>query len=506
MMKTSKKSRWFKRMLCAAIVLVTLIALFYVIENYRGAKAWEQTRADLEADGITLDLGDLLHPTVPDEENFCAIPLLRELPLVIDHDTEKGEPGAIRRRLSSITIFKHSEGGPKIPIRKRAYLAGKPTDLEPWRSYIEQTGSLPVPNTGDAAADILEGMKTFAPEFEELAAALDRPYAVLIPRLEERLQGVEPLNSLSVPSYSAIQAITYTLSLRASAAAQTGNAATAIESFRIIARFAEAVGNEKTLMSLLVQSTLIATMERGIWELLWSRSASAAELQTLEHALRKIDLQSANLTAMQMELIMVTDYLELAKTTSPVKLAHLPPDLEPSEPIGTALSPNGWWDQNKVTIVDAYRERVIEPLTEQNFGKAKALEQVNDLASGPYNFMVTRANAAWGLPVRFFLLENKLRQMRTACALERYYIAHGAYPDSLEMLVPDFIDAVPLDPIDQQPMRYRTSPEFRYLLYSIGYDQVDDGGKAHPKGWTLPSNLRNRDVTGFDWVWLPSPD
>ncbi|MFC1760610.1 hypothetical protein ACFL6U_00845 [Planctomycetota bacterium] len=67
-----------------------------------------------------------------------------------------------------------------------------------------------------------------------------------------------------------------------------------------------------------------------------------------------------------------------------------------------------------------------------------------------------------------------------ALAIERYRLAHSRLPDRLEALVPDFLKTVPLDPFDGQPLRYQQrSPG--YVVYSIGEDLTDDGGKERAK-------------------------
>ncbi|MEZ5300672.1 MAG: hypothetical protein R3F11_08445 [Verrucomicrobiales bacterium] len=58
-------------------------------------------------------------------------------------------------------------------------------------------------------------------------------------------------------------------------------------------------------------------------------------------------------------------------------------------------------------------------------------------------------------------------------ALRRHEFAHGSLPDSLDALVPEFLDAVPADPYDGKPLRY--SKENR-IVYSVGKDLVDGGG------------------------------
>jgi hypothetical protein len=73
----------------------------------------------------------------------------------------------------------------------------------------------------------------------------------------------------------------------------------------------------------------------------------------------------------------------------------------------------------------------------------------------------------------------RLRLAQTAVALERFRAANNHYPDSLNELAPKFLAAVPSDPFDGQPLRYRKSVE-GYLLYSVGPDLKDDSGARKP--------------------------
>jgi hypothetical protein len=51
-------------------VLVTLTALFYLEEDWRGKRAWDQCKARLEASGIPMDWKQFIPPAVPDDQNF----------------------------------------------------------------------------------------------------------------------------------------------------------------------------------------------------------------------------------------------------------------------------------------------------------------------------------------------------------------------------------------------------------------------------------------------------
>ena len=71
-----------------------------------------------------------------------------------------------------------------------------------------------------------------------------------------------------------------------------------------------------------------------------------------------------------------------------------------------------------------------------------------------------------------------LRCAQTAMAIERWRLAHGgALPATLAELAPQYLAAVPEDPMDGKPLKYRTlAPAPGYVVYSLGEDGTDDGG------------------------------
>lgn len=97
------------------------------------------------------------------------------------------------------------------------------------------------------------------------------------------------------------------------------------------------------------------------------------------------------------------------------------------------------------------------------------------------------------------LRASAMRQcVLTSLAVERYRLRHaGALPERLEDLVPDYCAAVPEDPVDGKPLRYRRSG-VDYMIYSVGEDGVDHGGEAprrrgtggKPKGVDWPFAVR----------------
>jgi hypothetical protein len=98
----------------------------------------------------------------------------------------------------------------------------------------------------------------------------------------------------------------------------------------------------------------------------------------------------------------------------------------------------------------------------------------------------------------------------TAIALELYRRHHGSWPVSLSELTPRLLPQVPPDRYDGKPLKYRLV-EGQPLLYSVGVDRDDDGGRV-PRGkdgnaradmWRPLSDLQPR---AGDPTWQPPPD
>jgi hypothetical protein len=70
---------------------------------------------------------------------------------------------------------------------------------------------------------------------------------------------------------------------------------------------------------------------------------------------------------------------------------------------------------------------------------------------------------------------------RLAAAATAYRIKTGALPESLDKLTPEFIETIPSDPFDGKPVRIAHNSDGGAILYSVGPDLKDDGGKAFVK-------------------------
>jgi hypothetical protein len=74
-----------------------------------------------------------------------------------------------------------------------------------------------------------------------------------------------------------------------------------------------------------------------------------------------------------------------------------------------------------------------------------------------------------------------LRLITIELALRCFVSEQGHPPENLHQLVPQHLQAVPLDPFSGRPMVYHARGN-KWLLYSVGEDRVDDSGRPVSRG------------------------
>jgi hypothetical protein len=93
--------------------------------------------------------------------------------------------------------------------------------------------------------------------------------------------------------------------------------------------------------------------------------------------------------------------------------------------------------------------------------------------------------------------------VRLLLAIHIYRAGHGELPQSLSDLVPDILPSLPPDPFTGRDFVYRridpgADPLHRaFILYSTGFDGIDNGGKAPPN---ITPKAEFPQGKGFDYV------
>ncbi|HXE42777.1 MAG TPA: hypothetical protein VN516_07105, partial [Candidatus Baltobacteraceae bacterium] len=171
---------------------------------------------------------------------------------------------------------------------------------------------------------------------------------------------------------------------------------------------------------------------------------------------------------------------------------------------GMKLAPASFFYQNELNIARLNQEFLLPLVDAQN--RTVSPEQVrrnnqaitNELNHfSPYKILAKMAFPAVNkLVIKYAREQSVVDLARVAFALERYRLAHGDYPESLEALSPHFMGKTPNDIVGGKPLIYRRTSDSQFILYSIGWNERDDGGvTGHYKESTVP------DYTKGDLVW-----
>ena len=142
----------------------------------------------------------------------------------------------------------------------------------------------------------------------------------------------------------------------------------------------------------------------------------------------------------------------------------------------------------------------VVPFQSKYRSRVQALFNMRQISRG----FVSRGQSFLG---RTAEAEARRRILITAIALERYRGRHGAYPQTLQALVPELLPQPPLDFMDGRPLRYQVTADSHFVLYSIGLDCVDNGGdmrRPRRRGPDYQGLPEFGAPAGSDLVW-PRP-
>jgi hypothetical protein len=162
------------------------------------------------------------------------------------------------------------------------------------------------------------------------------------------------------------------------------------------------------------------------------------------------------------------------------------------------LRPNGWVYQNQLFLNRLYQWTLpIVDLEKRRVYSHLALADSPELQKPTvYNAVARLLFPAVGrAAIRMARGQTALDLAAVACALERFRLAQGRYPDALEALTPRFLTRIPSDLFADHPLRYQRGSDDRFVLYSVGCNERDDGGEI------ARSKRKTMNLQEGDWVW-----
>jgi hypothetical protein len=495
--------KMLRRVLISVGLLLTLIALVWTEENVRGKMAWSRYKSELEAKGEKLELADFVPPKVADDQNFAMTPLFAAL---YDFAPSGGSgPGLpIWRDTNAMNraMIIQSYGSNQMPASS-FWSKGELTDLNDWASFFRgKPKSASSLKRTEAAAEILRGFAPYQPQMDELLAASHRPFC----RFNVAYETENPAQIL-LPHLAVVKSDSILFQARAAAELALGQSPESFMDIEMVLYLGDAVKAEPLLISHLVRMSILDLALQSIWEGLAEHKWSEAQLAEWQQRLARFDLLADYVEVMRAERAWGVASISFLR-------AHRKVDFFTGEetPVRNVM-PGGWYYQNMATLCHIVTDRILPALdaTGRRIWPDKMVSE-DTLHQEAGRFFPFRGLAmivlsvpndnGFLMPVKFSSAQTKVNQAIIACALERYRLKNGKFPDSLDALKPQFIDSIPHDIINGKPLIYRHKDDGNFVLYSVGWNEKDDGGKV---GKSLEDGKERLDLKTGDWVWPEYP-
>ncbi|MBN2138785.1 MAG: hypothetical protein JW720_13335 [Sedimentisphaerales bacterium] len=261
--------------------------------------------------------------------------------------------------------------------------------------------------------------------------------------------------------------------------AEQGASEAAVESVKDIYGLACSLRAEPMLISQLVRIACEAVGVRAVERLVNRARLDETKLSELEGLLNKAQTESDLRRALAGERCMIFDAFE-----DPRKLGLQIIGQGGLKRVLLGLYRGaGLTTKGAIIYLDFAEEfmRVNELPENERIAAAKAVEKKLEQKSGIAILMVRMLVPGYRRVMEIHL--RSIAQLRTASAglaVERYRLAEGKLPEALNELVPEYLDVVPKDPFDGAELRFKRL-EKGFMVYSIGEDCSDDGGKERDK-------------------------
>jgi len=380
----------------------------------------------------------------------------------------------------------------------RTRAAGFPVTLEELNAWYPE-----VPAADNAAVLYAEAFAAMAPVKPTDTSFLERNRSVL-PMLHDaglRTRCRFPVDCTggmraSLPHLTKLRSAGTLLTQTAIARSRMRQPAEAVELLLDAVRLANALESEPILVSQLVRSAILGMVVQAAEEVVGTVGASPQDLARLQDALIDAERRMSELRMVAGELPFGLSIFGSAPPEMKLALENLDEGLrkEDTKLKEYVVSRRVPADRAEYVIqLDLVREMLSR-------GEGQRMAAIQSLREGAataqrQGWLITPTlvpGLARGLE-RVLEARSRIRVAVVGIAVERHRAAsQRKVPLALSSLSPEWIPTLPNDPFDERPLRFKRLPSGGYVVYSIGPDQLDNGGRVRPP---MAGDVPNYDVT-----------
>jgi hypothetical protein len=438
-----------KTLIRIGLVLLIVVATILVVRavlNFAEGRALARELAELKVKGVAVTARDLA-PPCPDEDNAARLWKAAENLLT----TEEGEG-----RLTIAGAFGKYAGGMPIEPARKADLRRLAVENERVLKLMAEAGAKPCFLLRDPSASLVDSI---------------------------------------IPSALKMVHATQLLGFSALFMAEDGDVAGAIERIRSGLKFTPMVAGEGNMMVYLIAVADTRMLVHFLGGICRDREVGDDTLQRLIGDLDPAPWRDRTAAGIRGERVLFIELGQLSLRSETKDLQWL--FGEPS-----IVKDLGIWLIRPLLKRDVRRTlpkyvdleaQALRPYYEsRDFLRAQGAESKDR----PWYAFLSKS--VWGNLESTFLKEAQLEAMilasRTGLACRLYKSRTGAYPETLNALVPDVLKEVPIDPFTGKPFVYRREGE-GFIVYSLGSNEKDDGGRST---YMITQLVMDKDD---DWAW-----
>jgi len=456
---------------CVLLTLAVLVALFYVVENTRGKRAWEQYTRECAARGE--DIGDwlsLIPPPIPDEDNIAMAPIF--LDLLVNPNRKKLHLPYVRFPTDTNTV------------QGAVWQTGVYRGLDPYRVALSND-------------NLLAALAVYNDDLREVEEVLKRPLF--------RYAGWDEVDSLTpeAPVTLVYNSLGWIYHLRSRARLEAGQPGDALEDIKTGFRIANIEKAAPSLFALSMRGYISNMMLEPVWLGICERVWNEQQLATLQGIIEEINLAEHMVLAVRFNRRLLASQLISRHWFSWIVGLSGTKSWDFNDMSYSYMIPTGWFYQNAVHLANFYGKR--ECMIHANkrcfdFSQWEYLDKATRCFPRVIYALATLAHEDFFSVVgmRAVLAQATLHQAAIACAIERYRLENMRIPERLDDLVPTYLAKIPCDPCDGHPMRYKLEDDGNAVIYSIGRNGIDDGGQF---GVRKRNGADVVDIDSGDWIW-----
>lgn len=452
---------WILGFFLAIVGIVLVVALWLLGYHLSGKWAFNHWKSERIAMGDRFDWKNLMPPPVPPNQNFAETALVR---------------GAIIDKEQADDRFKSLDIPKNVEAKLGNWMEGRRDDL----------GTL---GQAYGVEDLGTVFKNLEPIIKELDQASLRAGSRFPIDYEEG----------QYPAIVGFRGAIRTLRLKALMNLRAGHPELALQDLQTCFRVADHLKNEPHLISALLRTAIVGISMQVVWEGTEDHLWTGAQLTAIQADLEKFDLLAMSRLTWQAERQGAIDSWSATAENRPAPKYWAEPNARRTH-LGTLG--RGWFYRNLLvhcqfvsSMVDSqdpvahrvYPDRLLDPMS-----WLKGMRFRKDLIMAQIALPALTEQV-----IQFARRQALIDEGVVVCALERYRLERGHYPERLEDLIPVHLRILPHDLVTGRPLRYQRH-EDRFILYQVGWDGKDDGGKVV---WTGEGDKRTIDASKGDWSW-----